>query len=276
MHTPQIPTEEPIYSRTGDFAVFNQLGVKLAFSDDTTDEEYYAWLDEMHVRIGDLVPGGEIAEKSYARTEPRLNTGIYYDTEDHRLLRAGAVLRTTCNIKTHAFCAFKLSEDENSVRRDHRYVFEGEDKANIQRAPSSPEAVAAVKRLLARTDIEHPGVHLREKFGITGDDLTPAIGLEQYRHPFFVWLDKRDALRCSMDRVTVYDLRLPEEQRVRKTYSEIELPVYPHLEDEVAHDPRLIQLIETLTSSLEQRFGIQSILESKYQRAADVLGIPRG
>ena len=276
MHTPQIHAEEPIYSRTGDFAVFNQPGVKLAFSDDTTDEDYYAWLDDMHVRIGDLVPGAEIAEKSYARTEPRLNTGTYYDTENYCLLRTGAVLRTTCNIKTHAFCEFELSEDENSVRRDHRYVFEGEDKANIQRAPSAPEAVAAVKRLLARTDIEHPGTHLREKFGLMGNDLSPALGLEQYRHPFFVWLDKQDALRCSMDRVTVYDLRLPEEPRVRKTYSKIELPVYPHVDDKVAHDPRLIRLIETLTASLSDRFGIEAVLESKYERGADVLGLSRG
>ncbi|MFI1868683.1 hypothetical protein [Streptomyces jumonjinensis] len=115
--------------------------------------------------------------------------------------------------------------------------------------------MAAVKRLLAREDIEHPGIHLRERSGITGDELSPAICLEQYRHPFFVWIDKKDALRCSMDRVRVHDLRLPEGERVKKPFSEIELPVYPHLPDEIAQDPRLLQLIEALTQSLRETFS---------------------
>jgi hypothetical protein len=270
---PKVPTADPIYARTGDFAVFNQLGVKLVFPNEVSNEEYYTWLDDMHRKVGTLVKGAEIAEKSYARAEPRLNTGVYYDTEDHRLLRAGAVLRTTCNIKTHAFCAFKLSEDEHNVRRDHRYSFDGEDKATIQKAPTSPEAVAAVKRLLARTDIEHPGTHLRERFGITGDDLTPAVCLRQYRHPFFVWIDKKDALRCSMDRVKVHNMRLPEADRNEVPFSEVELPVYPHLDDDIANDPRLIEVIEALADSLRTRFGIAPIADSKYQRAANALGI---
>ncbi|BCM66547.1 MULTISPECIES: hypothetical protein [Streptomyces] len=273
MINPQVPTADPIYARTGDFAVFNQLGLKLAFPNDVSKEDYYAWLDTMHEKVGTMVKGAEIAEKSYARKEPRLNTGVYYDTDDYRLLRAGAVLRTTCNIKTHAFCAFKLSEDEHNVRRDHRYSFDGEDKLTIQQAPTSPEAQAAVKRLLARTDIEHPGIHLREKFGITGDDLSPAVCLRQYRHPFFVWIDKKDALRCSMDRVRVHSMRRPDGEEHEVPFSEIELPVYPHLDEEMANDPRLIQLIEALAESLRSWFGIEPISESKYQRAAQVLGL---
>ena len=225
------------------------------------------------MEIGRLVPGAEIAEKSYARAEPRLNTGVYYDTSDYALLKNGMVLRTTCNRKTHAFCAFKLDEDEHHVRRDHRYIFEGEEKSAIQNDPTSPEAAAIVKRLLARDDFEHPGVHLARETGIRGGDLIPAVCLEQYRHPFFAWLDKRDALRCSMDRVQVYNLRLPEEERERQAFSEIELPVYPHIDDEVAKDPRLLELIEVLSASLRERFGLRLIEDSKYQRAASLLGM---
>ena len=115
---PQKASSESVYKREGNFAVFNQLGVKLDFSSTTGDPEYYDWLDHMILDIGRLVPGAEIAEKSYARAEPRLNTGVYYDTLDYRLLNGGMVLRTTCNKKTHAFCAFKLDEDERNVRRD--------------------------------------------------------------------------------------------------------------------------------------------------------------
>jgi hypothetical protein len=275
MTEPQLPIGEAVYTRKGNFAVFNQLGVKLDFSSATTKEDYYDWLDSMKAEIGRLVPGAEIAEKSYARAEPRLNTGVYYDTSNYRLLNGGMVLRTTCNRKTHAFCAFKLDEDEHHVRRDHRYVFEGEEKSTIQNGPTSPEAIAIVKRLLAREDLEHPGTHLRNATGIRGEDLTPAICLEQYRHPFFVWLDKKDALRCSMDRVEVYNLRLPETQRERRPFSEIELPLYPHIEEEVVKDPRVLQLITVLSDSLCDRFGLKLIVDSKYQRAADALGIER-
>jgi hypothetical protein len=271
----QLPEGEAVYTRKGNFAVFNQLGVKLDFSSATSNEEYYDWLDRMKADIGRLVRGAEIAEKSYARAEPRLNTGVYYDTADYRLLHGGMVLRTTCNRKTHAFCAFKLDEDERHVRRDHRFVFEGEEKSTIQNDPTSPEAVAIVKRLLARQDIEHPGTHLARATGIQGEELSPAVCLEQYRHPFFVWLDKRDALRCSMDRVQVYNLRLPVQKQVKQPFSEIELPVYPHIEEEVAKDPRVLQLIQVLSDSLHERFGLNLITDSKYQRAADALGIRR-
>jgi hypothetical protein len=268
--------DEPIYARNGNFAIFNQFGVKLDFGSGTTKAEYYEWLDQMKGDIGRLIPGAEIAEKSYARAEPRLNTGVYYDTVDYRLLKSDLVLRTTCNRKTHAFCAFKFGEDDRNIRRDHRYIFEGEQKATIQNAPTSPESVGIVRGLLARTDIEHPGIHLAEATGIRGADLSPAVCLEQYRHPFFVWLDKRDALRCSMDRVEVYDLRVAEAARVRRPFGEIELPVYPHIDDEVARDPRLAELIQVLSNSLRNRFGIGLIGQSKYQRAARALGIAAG
>src|SRR6266853_1126294 len=103
MLEPQMPSRESVvYTRRGNFAVFNQLGLKLDFKSTTSDKEYYDWLDAMIVDIGRLVPGAKIAEKSYARAEPRLNTGVYYDTPDYRLLKGGLVLRTTCNRKTHA------------------------------------------------------------------------------------------------------------------------------------------------------------------------------
>ncbi|MFI1890371.1 hypothetical protein [Streptomyces jumonjinensis] len=53
----------------------------------------------------------------------------------------------------------------------------------------------------------------------------------------------------------MHDLRLPEGERVKKPFSEIELPVYPHLPDEIAQDPRLLQLIEALTQSLRETFS---------------------
>lgn len=273
MTNPETQALGPVYTRVGDFAVFNQFGVKLDFSDNTTDHEYYRWLDYMIGRISDLVSGAEIAEKSYARTEPRLNTGVYYDTDDLYLLRNNLVLRTTCNAKTHAFCAFKYGADSSNVRRDHRYSFTGSEKATIQQAPTSPESIAIVKKLLARRDIEHPGTHLHEFTGLTGDDLSPAIRLEQYRHPFFVWIDKHDALRCSMDRVQVENLRLPPDQRETRSFSEIELPIYPHIDESMAKDPRVATVIDVLAGSLRQQFKIEYVHDSKYQRAARTLGL---
>lgn len=269
----RLPEDEPVYDRTGGFAVFNQLGVKLDFPASATDTEYYDWLDATKEAIGSLVEGAEIAEKSYARTEPRTNTGVYYDTADHRLLRSDMVLRTTCNIKTHAFCAFKLGADANGVRRDHRYSFGGQDKRTIQLHPDSPEAVNAVKRLLAREDIDHPGVHLRKATGLTGDDLSPAIRLRQVRHPFFVWLDGRDALRCSMDRVRVVDLRAPDPEATEASFGEVEFPVYPRLAPETARDPRVPRLMSVLSDLLRERFGVDDVADSKYRRAARALGL---
>lgn len=272
MAEPQMPTADAIYAREGNFAVFHQLGVKLDFPCGS-DEDYYDWLNGMIASIGNLVPGAEIAEKSYARTEPRLNTGVYYDTDDYYLLRRGLVLRTTCNRRTHAFCAFKQAQDERGVMLDRRFVFEGDAKKTIQEAPTSAASVAFVQELLMRRDIEHPGTHLERATGIRGSDLSPAMCLEQYRHPFFVWLDGRDALRCSMDRVEVYDLRLPEDRRERRPFSEIELPIYPHIEAEVARDKRVLALIRALQESLVERFALRSIDVAKYQRGAQLLGL---
>lgn len=271
--TMHMPSGEAVYTRAGAFVVFNQLGVKHELSPEIADGDWYAWLDDMIARVGDMVSGAEIAEKSYARAAPRLNTGIYYDTPDRRLLRAGAVLRTTCNKQTHAFCAFKEPDDGHGVRRDHRYVFEGEEKAMIQDAPASPEAAAIVGRLLAREDIEHPGTHLRRRYRIAGHELTPSICLEQYRHPFFVWIDGRDALRCSMDRASVHDLRAAGDGPPRRaTFGEVEFPVYPHLEPEIADDPRLLALIDALSTALQARYDAPRTTRNKYQRAAMALG----
>lgn len=264
---------EKVYDRKGDFAVFNQIGLKLDFSNDISDEDYYKWLDEMKENIGKLVSGAEIAEKSYARVEPRLNTGVYYDTDEYRLLKSGMVLRTTCNIKTHAFCAFKLDEDNRGVRRDHRYIFDGEAKKTIQMNPTSNEAIGYVKSMLSRTDIDHPGIHLEKMTGIKAEDLSPALCIKQYRHPFFVWIDSKDALRCSMDRVTTFDLRKNEIDREEIPFSEIELPLYPHLEDTMLEDPRLFEVINVLADSLKKRFGVKEIQDSKYQRGAKLLGL---
>lgn len=267
------PPAGAIYNREGNFAIFDQLGVKLELDSAMEDRTYYKWLDTMIGTIGEHVHGAEIAEKDYARTSPRLNTGVYYDTDDRRLLGIGAVLRTTCNKKTHAFCAFKEPEDERGVRRDHRYIFEGEEKTVIQEDPTSQRAVAIVSRLLARTDIQHPGTHLLRRYGIRAEELTPSLCIEQYRHPFFVWLDKKDALRCSMDRAYCYDVRLPRSEAQKLLFSEVELPVYPHIDPDVARDPRFLHLIHVLSDSLRQEFGAQFTSDNKYQRAAKMLGI---
>lgn len=273
MTNERVQEQEAIFSRKGNFVVFNQLGIKLELDSAIQNSDYYAWLDAMTMRIGTLVPGAEIAEKTYARTEPRMNIGVYYDTNDRRLLRLGAVLRTTCNKKTHAFCAFKKALDESGVRRDHRHIFEGDEKVIIQNHPTAPEAIAIVKRLLARTDIEHPGRHLLQCYGIRGDELTPSICIERCIRPFFVWLDKKDALRCTMDRANVFDLRVPFAAQDKKLFTEVELPLYPRIEPAVARDARVLDLIRVISESLHDEFGANLITENKYQRAAKILNI---
>jgi hypothetical protein len=274
MSSLQMPSDDGVYSTKDDgLVIFNQLALKIEM-DSVSNEQYYAWLDDMAQGIGRCVPGAQIAEKPNARTSPPLNTAIYYDTRDYRLLATGALLRTSCNKITHAFCAFKMAHDEHSVRRDHRHVFAGEEKRTIQAAPASDAAVAIVKRLLARTDIEHPGTFLAQRYGIRGDDLMASVQLDDYRYTFFVWLDGRDALRCSLDRAHVTNLRLPESQRHSNPVSEVELAIYPRISPEVAKDRRVIDLIEVLSRSLCQTFGVRVTKSIKYQRAAQVLGIP--
>jgi hypothetical protein len=236
-----------IYTRDGPSVVFNQLAVKIEM-DAVSNERYFRWLDDMRAQIAETVPGSQIAEKEHARISPPLNTAIYYDTEDYRLLPTGALLRTSCNRITHAFCAFKAPQDRNGVRNDHRYVFAGEEKATIQNAPASPEAVAIVKSLLSRTDIEHPGTFLGRHLGIPPERLEPAIHLEDYRFTFFAWLDGKDALRCSLDRFQVSDLR--SRSGGKKSVSEVEVAIYPRIAPDVAQDPRVVRLITTLAESL--------------------------
>jgi hypothetical protein len=163
--------------------------------------------------------------------------------------------------------------DEQSVRRDHRHVFEGDEKATIQHDPTSSESVAVVKRLLARTDIEHPGTHLLKCYGIRGDQLTPSLCIEQFRHPFFVWLDKKDALRCTMDRAYIFDLHHPVSAREKKLFTEMELPLYPRIDQTVAQDPRVLDLINVLSESLRRELDAKVTTHNKYQRAANTLGI---
>jgi hypothetical protein len=269
----KMPPRDSVYSRAGSVVWFNQLALKIEM-DTVSNEQYYAWLDRMTATIGRLVPGAEIAEKADARTSPPLNTAIYYDTDDYRILPTGALLRTSCNKITHAFCAYKGPEDRSGVRADHRYVFDGDEKRTIQQAPASQEAVAVVSRLLARTDIEHPGTFLEREQGIKPTTLRPAILLDDYRYTFFAWLDHKDALRCSIDRATVVDLRLPEPERDRRPVSEVELAIYPRISPEMAEDPRVVPLIGTLRDELCGEFGVRVTKQIKYQRAATALKIP--
>ncbi|MFB8282775.1 hypothetical protein [Nocardia colli] len=266
----KMPSNEPIFSRSGNAIIFNQVGVKLMLPMTLPTEKYFDWLDEMTSKIKTKITGAEIAEKPYARTSPRLNTGVYYDTPDRDLLSIGAVLRTTCNKITHAFCAFKQPADTGGVRRDRRHVFSGTDKQTIQNDPTSAASVGIVTALLARTDIEHPGVHLRGAHSIDPTTLTPSIRIAQLRHPFFVWLDGKDALRCVMDRATVTDLRNTTEDI---EFLELELPIYPRITPDVAQDPRTLRLIEVLADEAIQ--GLSGILteRNKYQRAAEELRI---
>jgi hypothetical protein len=265
--------ERPTFQRLGNLVLFNQYGPKLAFPNDVENTTYFNWLDNITADIGMLVPGSLIREKANDRSDPRRNTGVYYDTADYRLLHGHMVLRTTSNPKTHAFCAFKYGADDNEIRRDHRYVFDGEEKAIIQADPTSDAAVRTVHQLLARRDIRHPGTFLAEDTGITSDDLTPALKIAQYRYTFYVLLESRDVLRCSLDRAEVANLRQPESACDTGRFSEVELPIYPRIAQEVQHDPRTQQLIDLLANSLIERFNVEFVRDAKYRRAARVLGL---
>jgi len=266
----QIPDKEAIYTKTGPFVIFNQLGVKIEM-DPVSNEEYFEWLDRAAVRIGHIVPGAQIAEKENVRVEPTLNTTVYYDTVDYQILASGALLRTSCNVITHAFCTFKDARDERGVRRDHRHVFSGDEKRTIQLAPVSDEAVAIVRRLLTSNRPDNPAIVLAARHGIKGEDLSPAIRIDNYRYTFYVWLERRDALRCSLDRADVTNLR-PHGLKKGK-FSEVELSIYPRIDPEVAQDRRVIDLMEVLSDSLRKQFGVQITTDIKYQRGAASLGI---
>jgi hypothetical protein len=261
---------DPVYRKTGDSIFSNQLGVKIAM-DHVSNADYYAWLDEMIATAGSVVPGAEIVEKPDARVAPSLHTAIYYDTADFGILPTGALLRVTCNSFTRAYCTFKAPADSHQIRRDQRYVFEGHDKAVIQQSPDSPEATALVKRLLSRTDIEQPGTQLRTRFGVDPEALDPAIRLDDHRYTFFVWLDGKDALRCSIDRFEAGNLRQSEDQREHASLAEVELSIYPRIDPEMAGDPRVQEAIDKLAASLCKRFGTSVVSLIKYQRAARAL-----
>ena len=261
-----------VYRKSGELVFFNQLAVKIEM-DSVSNPDYYAWLDEMTSKIGTLVPGAKIAEKDHARVSPPLNIAVYYDTHDYKILPTGALLRTSCNKITHAFCAFKMTQDEHSVRNDHRYVFAGEEKTTIQSDPTTDASVTIVRRLLSRKDIEHPGTCLERCIGVHPQTLFPAICLEDYRYTFFVWLNGKDALRCSIDRFHVYDLRIPVSVRQKKPISEVELAIYPRIDEVTAKSPLVVEMINVLADSLCKTFGVSITTEIKYQRSARALGL---
>ena len=267
----KLPDDEAIYSKQASLIIFNQLGVKVEL-ENVSNAEYFQWLDQMYSALPQAVPGGEIAEKTDARRQPTLNTAIYYDTQDYQLLATGSLLRTSCNKITHAFCAFKLAQNKNGVRRDHRHVFDGDDKRAIQQAPDSPEAVAIVRRLLSDVDkVDNPGKYLLEAYGIRGAQLSPALRVDNYRYTFYTWLDKRDALRCSLDHAQVSNLR-PAGQK-QGEFREVELSIYPRISPAVAADPRVAQLIRVLEQALQTSLSAHTTLSIKYQRAAQTLGL---
>jgi hypothetical protein len=267
-----VGNDDLVFHRDGNFVRFNQRGVKIMFPNDVPDQPYYNWLDDITRDIGNKVPGSQIVEKSIEREQPRRNSGTYYDTEQYDLLHGHMALRTTSNPKTHAFCAFKFGEDESGVRRDHRYVFEGEDKVTIQQGPSSPAAVRAVHRLLERRDIVHPGTVMEESTGISGDSLTPVLSVIQDRRTFYVWLDGKDALRCSLDRASVAALR-PTFGQVASGFSEVELAIFPRISPELIADSRTWRVLDCLAESLATRFEVRIIKDSKYRRAAFEIGL---
>jgi hypothetical protein len=267
-----MPRASEVYFKQDHVVIFNQLARKIPM-DGVSNQAYYTWLDRMKASVGSAVPGAEIAEKATARDAPPLNTAIYYDTADRDILPTGALLRTSCNKITHAFCAFKMAEDAGSVRKDHRYVFDGEEKRTIQAAPDSPAAIAIVRRLMARDDIEHPGIFLETAYGFARRELSPSIRLDSLRFTFFGWLDGQDALRCSIDRYDVMDLRSDVTPRVQRPVAEVELAVYPRIAPTVAADARVIQLIDFLSTSLCETFSTHVTRDIKYQRAAQALGV---
>lgn len=267
-----MPKGDDIYYRDADVVIFNQLARKLPM-DGVDQSSFYDWLERAKIALPKAVRGAEIVEKPTARDQPPLNTAIYYDNEQREILPTGALLRTSCNKITHAFCAFKMTEDAGAVRKDHRYVFDGDEKASIQQGPDSSESVAIVQRLLKRRDIEHPGIFLERALGVDPSGLYPSIRLDSLRYGFFVWLDRRDALRCSIDRYDAQDERVDVSERKVIPIAEVELAIYPRIAPDVAADPRVVEMIDFLTESLISSFGTEVTKAIKYQRCAQALGI---
>jgi hypothetical protein len=268
----RVDQSRPVFEKNVGHNVFNQLAVKIDM-DGVDDAAYFDWLDDTIRTAGDFIPGIRFLEKEGVRASPPLNTAVYYDTGDYRLLPTGALLRTSCNVVTHAFCAFKMPEDRHGNRLDRRHVFAGEEKATIQRTPFSPASTAIVRALLSRDDIDHPGVFLKEQFGITASELSPAVVLRGHRSTFYVLLGDFDILRCSIDRSTVFDARKDADLQRPAHFREVELSIYPRISPEISGDPRVLDAIRLLADSLAGRFGKSVIHDIKYQRAAAALGI---
>jgi len=268
----RVDQGRPVFEKNVGHNVFNQLAVKIDMNG-VDDDAYFEWLDEMIRSASDVIPGIRFLEREGVRTSPPLNTAVYYDTDDYQLLPTGALLRTSCNVVTHAFCAFKMPEDRHGNRLDRRHVFAGEEKATIQQTPFSPASTAIVKALLSREDIDHPGVFLKQEFGITASDLSPAVVLRGHRSTYYVLIGDLDILRCSIDRSTVFDARGDADLERPAHFREVELSIYPRISPEISDDPRVIQAIRLLADSLTERFAAKVIYDIKYQRAAGYLGI---
>ena len=264
--------DNPVFKKGKGHNAFNQLAVKIKM-DHVSDDAYFKWLDQYIKNTSEENENYTFLEKEGVRTEPPLNTAVYYDTKDHMLLPTGALLRTSCNKITHAFCAFKLPEDSYGNRLDRRYVFEGNEKKIIQMHPYSSEAVKIVKGLLSRTDIDHPGYYFEKHFGISTDSLFPSVILFGHRSTFYALIDGMDALRCSIDRSEVFDIRKDPNKKNLKQFREVELSIYPRISEKLSSDSRVIELINDMKDSLIDTFNTEVIYEIKYQRAAQLLGI---
>ena len=60
--------------------------------------------------VGQAIRGARIRPRSQTPGNTRpLNTAIYYDTPELAIMPTGALLRTSCNKITRAFCAFKAA-----------------------------------------------------------------------------------------------------------------------------------------------------------------------
>ncbi len=270
--TTKVPDDD-IYVKEGQATRFLQLARKIEM-DHVTQDEYFGWLDDKKQTVDQHVPGAKIVEKVDARENPPLNTAIYYDTDDFQILPTGALLRTSCNKITHAFCAYKAPEDNHGVREDNRHVFDGDEKRTIQHDPSSDDAVSIVKRLLRRDDITHPGTHLERRHGIRPTELHPALLLDDLRYTFYGWLDEQDALRCSIDRAHVRSLRDGVGVDTYEPVTEVEIAIYPRVSPEVAQDPRLTDMVDYLVADICETFGTKVTKKIKYQRSAEVLRFP--
>ncbi|WP_431687167.1 hypothetical protein [Hahella sp. NBU794] len=272
MKSLKIDNSQPVFEVKKGHNVFNQLAVKVDMNG-VTDEQYFEWLDFVAEDAAKHINGVRFLEKEGVRDNPPLNTAVYYDTKDYKLLPTGALLRTSCNKVTHAFCAFKMPENEHGNRLDRRHVFQDEKKKQIQEAPYSPESVKIVKDLLKDQELDQPGKYLFREFNIAGDELEPAVVLFGNRSTFFVRIDEYDVLRCSLDRSRVMDYRKDINGERKAFFQEVEISIYPRIKKEISEDVRIIELIDYLVDSLKQRFSTKVIYDIKYQRAAEALGI---